>query len=131
MAKNKGGNTQKKLKNKNFNEKRELYFKEAGEEYAKVLKMLGDGRVEAQCYDGIKRLCRIRKRSEWISTGDIILVGLRDYQDSKADILMKYTPEEVRKLISYNQIPEEDKKEEEECGFKFEDKEPIFSIDEI
>ncbi len=35
-------------------------FKEDGQEYAQVVKMLGNGRLEAQCFDGISRLCHIR-----------------------------------------------------------------------
>lgn len=29
-------------------------------EYAQVTKMLGNGRLEATCFDGVKRLCHIR-----------------------------------------------------------------------
>ena len=29
-------------------------------EYAQVLKMLGNGRLEAYCFDGMNRLCHIR-----------------------------------------------------------------------
>lgn len=29
-------------------------------EYAQVIKMLGNGRLEALCFDGVKRLCHIR-----------------------------------------------------------------------
>merc|ERR1712136_684812 len=42
------------------------------------------------CFDGIKRLCHIRgklRKKVWINQGDIILVGLRDYQDAKADVI--------------------------------------------
>lgn len=35
-------------------------FKEDGQEYAQVTKMLGNGRLEAQCFDGEKRLAHIR-----------------------------------------------------------------------
>lgn len=35
-------------------------FKEDGQEYAQVTKMLGNGRLEAMCFDGVKRLCHIR-----------------------------------------------------------------------
>jgi translation initiation factor 1A len=38
---------------------------------------------KAQCFDGIKRLCHIRgkmRKRVWVSAGDIVLVGLRDYQ---------------------------------------------------
>jgi translation initiation factor 1A len=36
--------------------RRELVFKEEGQEYAQVVKMLGNGRLEALCFDGEKRL---------------------------------------------------------------------------
>ena len=29
-------------------------------EYAQVTKMLGNGRLEAMCFDGVRRLCHIR-----------------------------------------------------------------------
>ena len=48
-----------------------------------VTKMLGNGRLEAMCFDGVKRLCHIRgklRKKVWINQSDIILVGLRDYQ---------------------------------------------------
>lgn len=35
-------------------------FKEEGQEYAQVVKMLGNGRLEASCMDGTKRLGNIR-----------------------------------------------------------------------
>uniref|UniRef100_A0A9L0I9D1 Eukaryotic translation initiation factor 4C n=1 Tax=Equus asinus TaxID=9793 RepID=A0A9L0I9D1_EQUAS len=83
--KGKGGKTRRRGKNKNESEKRELVFKEEGQEYAQVIKMLGNGRLEALCFDGVKRLCHIRgklRKKVWINTSDIILVGLRDYQAS-------------------------------------------------
>lgn len=40
----------------------------------------------------------------WISIGDTVLVSLREYQDDKADIIHKYTSEETKTLISYNEI---------------------------
>ena len=81
--KGKGGKNRKRGKNEADDEKRELVFKEDGQEYAQVLRMLGNGRCEAMCIDGTKRLCHIRGKMHkkvWIAAGDIILVGLRDYQ---------------------------------------------------
>jgi initiation factor 1A len=52
-------------------------------EYAQVLRMLGQGRLEAQCMDGVKRLCHIRgkmRKKVWVNVGDIVLLGLREYQ---------------------------------------------------
>lgn len=34
------------------------------------------------------------------------MVGLRDYQVSKADIILKYTQREVRNLKSYGEFPD-------------------------
>ena len=99
-------------------------------EYAQVIKMLGNGRLEAQCFDGEKRLAHIRgkmrkkvcyfvssisyatspnvqndanasARQVWINQGDIILLSLRDFQDDKADVIVKYTADEARNRKSY------------------------------
>lgn len=61
-------------------------------EYAQVVKMLGNGRLEAQCFDGNRRLAHIRgklRKKVWINQGDIILLSLRDYQDEKGDVILK------------------------------------------
>merc|ERR1712210_28616 len=53
------------------------------------------------CFDGVKRLCHIRgklRKKVWINQSDIVLIGLRDYQDAKAD--------EARNLKSYGEFPE-------------------------
>ncbi|ESO84960.1 hypothetical protein LOTGIDRAFT_131336, partial [Lottia gigantea] len=108
----KGGKNRRRGKNENEKEKRELVFKEDGQEYAQVSKMLGNGRLEAMCFDGNKRLCHIRgklRKKVWINTGDIILLGLRDYQDTKADVILKYTPDEARNLKAYGELPENSK----------------------
>ncbi len=42
----------------------------------------------------------------WINAGDIVLLGLREYQDGKADVIHKYSPEEARTLKAYGEIPE-------------------------
>jgi len=107
--KGKGGKNRRRGKNENETEKRELVFKEDGQEYAQVVKMLGNGRLEALCFDGVKRLCHIRgklRKKVWINTSDIILLGLRDYQDSKADVILKYAPDEARNLKAYGELPE-------------------------
>jgi len=107
--KGKGGKNRRRGKNENENEKRELVFKEDGQEYAQVAKMLGNGRLEAMCFDGVKRLCHIRgklRKKVWINASDIILIGLRDYQDNKADVILKYTPDEARNLKAYGELPD-------------------------
>ncbi|KAK0530301.1 Translation initiation factor 1A [Tilletia horrida] len=107
--KGKGGKNRRRGKNENENEKRELVFKEEGQEYAQVIKMLGNGRLEAQCFDGEKRLAHIRgklRKKVWIGQGDIILLSLRDFQDDKADVIQKYSSDEARSLKQYGELPE-------------------------
>jgi translation initiation factor 1A len=117
--KGKGGKNRRRGKNENEDEKRELVFKEDGQEYAQVIKMLGNGRLEATCFDGTKRLCHIRgklRKKVWINAGDIILIGLRDYQDTKADVIQKYSSDEARNLKAYGELPESAKINETDAG---------------
>ncbi|KAK8931305.1 hypothetical protein KSP39_PZI016271 [Platanthera zijinensis] len=71
--------------------------------------MLENGCCEAMRIDGTKRLCQIRGKMHkkvWIAAGDIVLVGLREYQDDKADIILKYMPDEACLLKAYRELPE-------------------------
>ncbi len=83
-------------------------------------------------YSGQTRLCHIRgkmRKKVWVNQGDIILVGLRDFQDSKADVILKYSADEARRLKSMGELPDNTQinvaekigEEEEECAFDFED----------
>ncbi|KAM3725878.1 Eukaryotic translation initiation factor 1A [Dirofilaria immitis] len=127
--KGKGGKNRRRGKNENDIMKRELIYKEPGQEYAQVIKMLGNGRLNANCFDGKPRLCHIRgklRKKVWINTGDIILIGLRDYQDDKADVILKYNPDEARNLKACGQLPENAKLNEggddlDEGGVEFAD----------
>ena len=136
-SKAKGGKNRRRGKNES-EEKRELIFKEDGQEYAQVLRMLGNGRLEAQCIDRAKRLCHIRgkmRKKVWVNTGDIILLGLRDFQDQKADVILKYTAEEARSLKAYGELPDsirvnetdtfEEERDENDDFFDFDDVENI------
>ena len=70
-------------------------------EYAVVLRMVGNGRMEVDCMDGIKRIARIRgtmRKRVWINIGDLVLVSLREFENSRCDVLLKYLPDEVRQL---------------------------------
>ena len=42
----------------------------------------------------------------WINAGDIVLVSLREFQDSKADIIHRYNADEARNLKQYGELPE-------------------------
>lgn len=55
-----GGKNRRRGTKENDDQRRELTFKEDGQEYAQVVKMLGNGRLEAMCFDGSKRLANVR-----------------------------------------------------------------------
>merc|ERR1712205_138371 len=133
--KGKGGKSRRRGKGDSGLDKRELIFKEDGQEYAQVLTMLGGGRLEAQCFDGIKRLCGIRgkmRKRVWISQGDIVLVGLRDFQDEKADVILKYSADEARNLKAYGELPETAKiNEADPVEFGGDGSDVEFDFDEI
>ena len=129
--KGKGGKNRRRGKKTNFNdEKRELITKEEGQEYGRVTKMLGNGRLLADCYDGKRRMCKIRgnmRKKVWVMQGDLVLLGLRDYQDDKADVMMKFTNEEERRLRQAGELPDnlnidgeqDDHDEDEMVAFEF------------
>lgn len=111
-------------------------------EYAQVVKMLGNGRLEALCFDGAKRLAHIRgklRKKVWINQGDIILLSLRDYQDEKGDVILKYSADEARSLKAYGELPETAKinetdtygGENEEMGLEFGEDESDESGEEV
>ena len=66
-----------------------------------------------------------------MNTSDIILLGLRDFQDEKADVILKYTAEEARSLKAYGELPEsiklsrgkpfEEERDENDDFFDFDD----------
>jgi len=107
--KGKGGKNRRRGKNENEQNKRELELKEEGQEYAQVVKILGNGRLKCFCFDGVERLCNIRgklRKKVWINTHDIILIGIREFQNDKADVIHKFQPDEARRLKQLGEIPE-------------------------
>jgi len=129
--KGKGGKSRRRGKNENEPTKRELVVKEEGQEYAQVVKMLGNERLEAFCFDGKTRQCHIRGKMQkkvWINKDDIILISLRDYQDDKCDVILKYNADEIMKLKQKGELPSKaslasdilEDDEDEDCAFSFE-----------
>lgn len=116
----------------NTEKKTEFILREEGQEYAQAGRMLGNGRLEAICFDGQTRMAHIRGKllkRVWISTGDIILVALRDFQEGKVDVIHKYSNDQARKLKNMGELPGNTKltidmaleDEEEEVEIVFED----------
>jgi translation initiation factor 1A len=110
----KGGNKSKKQKNSTVNiMERKLEFKdtEDNQEYAQIKKALGNSRFEAHFFDGKDRLAHaprsLKKQKSFVKVGDVVIVSLRTFQDSKCDILYVYNSKEVKQLKKLGEIPME------------------------
>lgn len=80
---------------------------EEGQQYARVLKILGNGRVTAKCGDGGERVAKVRgnmRCREWVRVGDVVLVSLRPDASGKADILFKYNAPEAAYLKRQSEL---------------------------
>mmetsp|Transcript_29902 Transcript_29902/g.26452 ORF Transcript_29902/g.26452 Transcript_29902/m.26452 type:complete len:165 (-) Transcript_29902:48-542(-) len=105
----KGGNKRKKGRKMDFGSRRPLQLKEEGQEYGLVSKMLGSSRVQCRCADGKMRICLIRgkmKNRVWIRVGDLVLVSLREFENDKGDVILKFQPVEYRDLKKLGHIPD-------------------------
>lgn len=100
--------------------------------YAQVEKILGGGRLTANCFDGKQRMCIIcgkMWKKQWVGVSDIVLVSLRSFQDDKADVILRYSSDEARQLQKLNELPDStninnadsDGEDENDTGFVFED----------
>ena len=144
MPNNKGGKKYKR--NKNIaQENKNTRFKDENEsqEYAQITKALGNCRFEVMCFDGKSRMatmCGKMRKRVFVNQDELVLVSLRDWQDSKCDIIDKYNANDVQKLKQLKCIPDfiklEDKKliddevQDDNMGFIFSTDMPSDSSDE-
>jgi len=71
---------------------------------------IGADFLKVRCVDGVSRICRIPgkfRRRVWFTSGDVVLVEPWEFQNTKGDIVYKYSKDEVKKLISMNMITKE------------------------
>ena len=116
MPNNKGGKKYKRNKNQ-VQENKNTRLKDVTQfqEYAQITKCLGNCRFEVLCFDGKKRMaimCGKMRKRVFVNAHEIVLVSLREWQDSKCDIIDKYSASDVQKLKQKNLIPKSIKLEE-------------------
>lgn len=105
-----------------------------GTTYGQVIRVLGDCNFTVMCFDGKQRLCHVRKsikkQKNRVENDSIVLVGLRDYQDEKGDIVYIYTKEQVSVLKRMHEIPTntvsrsdaiDEEEEDDESGIIFDE----------
>lgn len=104
-AKSKGGNKFKKMK-KGFGEViTKLETADKFQNYAQVVSMLGDARIKIKCLVDnkiIEKLGIIRgsmRKRQWINSGDIVIVCIRDFEPDKCDVVYVYPKERRNEII--------------------------------
>jgi translation initiation factor 1A len=106
-----GGKAHKSMKKQSVVERdRSIVYRDVDQDYAKVLKMLGNGRclikLNTTDTEVIGIICgRMRRKYvHRVSVDDVVLVGIRDFQDSKVDIVHVYANDEVKVLYDQGEI---------------------------
>ena len=105
-------------------ERRELLFAEPGQTYGKVTAILGQGRFTVMCHDGCDRMGILRgnmHRRQWVRADSTVLLGLRDFEAGKADILHVYQHTEVRMLQQYGELAGIAEEEKDDDGIDFDE----------
>tara|TARA_B100001093_G_scaffold488458_1_gene525696 strand:- start:39 stop:542 length:504 start_codon:yes stop_codon:yes gene_type:complete len=145
MPNNKGGKKYKRNKNVlQENKNTRLKDENESQEYALIKKALGNCRFEVLCFDGKTRLatmCGKMRKRVFVNQDELVLVSLREWQDSKCDIIDKYNSNDIKKLKQSKCIPDfikfeeksvvEDDIMDDNLGFVFSTDIPNDSDDEL
>lgn len=132
----KNAKSKKNSAKREVQEKRELLLKERlpGTIYGQVARALGDCNFTVVGEDGVSRLCHLRKsiKRQFVLADGIVLIGVRDFQVDKGDIVYVYLHEEATKLRQMGEIhfqlsagvqhsSDVEEEEKDEGGFVFDD----------
>jgi translation initiation factor 1A len=101
-----------KKKRTYFNNDKDMNYKldPDNEEYAYVIKLLGNCRAKVICNNGIEAIGVIRgslrkfNNRILIENGDLIVVSKRDFQDNKVDIVHKFNIDQCQSLVKNKEI---------------------------
>lgn len=117
----KGGKRTKRAKkptNEPINKFTPFAKKEDDQSYAIVTKMLGNRRMTGRCADGRERLLLIpgkfKGKRNWIETGMLLMINLRNFQDEKADVIYIYNTRDRKLLQKKGELV--GLVDEEDCG---------------
>jgi translation initiation factor 1A len=83
--------------------------RKVNEMFAIADQILGGRRVRSVCEDGETRLSRIpgkMRRRQWVREGDLIVVQPWEFQDEKANVVMRYTKTQSLYLSRKGILPE-------------------------
>ena len=83
--------------------------RKVNEMFAIADQIIGGRRVRAVCEDGDSRLARIpgkMRRRQWVREGDLIVIQPWDFQDEKANVVMRYTKTQSLYLSRKGVLPD-------------------------
>ena len=106
-----------------------------GAVYGQVFKVLGDCNFNVRCFiennETKELLCHLRKSAKKkgrVEMDSFVLVGLRDFQDNKGDILHTYHVDQAKLLVREGHVPKpktsdinKEEEDEEDIGVDFDD----------
>jgi len=75
-----------------------------------VVRVLGADHLLIRCQDGVERKARIPgslRRRMWMREGDIVLAAPWDFRPERADVIYRYSKDEVRRLAEKGIVPRE------------------------
>ena len=104
----KGGKKHKRNKKQNNLGEKTLRLKDEGQEYAQIKKCNGNCRFDVLCFDGKERkaiMCGKMRKKKFVHANDIVLVSIREWQDSICDIIDNYDVNLARKLKDKGLVP--------------------------
>jgi translation initiation factor 1A len=122
---------------------RQLVYKDEGQDYGLVKKKMGDCRFMVVLQtDAREIICHVRgkmRKREWVNEHDIVLVGLRDYEDGKADIIHKYSSDDANVLRKTGVLTmkgaeeknDDDEEDEIADSIYFQDDAPDIDLDDL
>ena len=106
--KNQGGKKKHRGKKQQDEKDKKLQIlREDGTQYARILERKGGPHMTVCLLTGETLLGVVRgklRKRMWMAQNDIVLVGIRDFQTDKVDILHKYPEEHVRQLVDMGEI---------------------------
>lgn len=89
-----------KKRGKTSRKNRDFLVADEDQRYAVVMTMLGNGRLQVLCDDGVTRMAKIRgslrngPNKAMVAKSDLVIVSSRDFED-KVDLVHKYSHEEA------------------------------------
>ena len=72
-----------------------------------ITQRYGGSRMLVSCMDGKTRNCRVpgrKRRGLWLREGDAIIIEPWEFDDSKGDVLFKYTLNQITKLKAMGKL---------------------------